>query len=624
MIYTLGILGVLQMLFIPGLILYRFLSKTQPHNFWLALPIIFTLSFVFNYFLVFALTSIHLYLPEVLRCFTGIEIILLCCCYPRFWQAPMISNTCNWVIYPSGQTLTKKYTRAYFFIFLGITTLWILLWLIHLGDVFGIRDPSVSYNIWAISWSRNELPILTWHYPQLMPSNWSIPYVMMGSLPGNIVLEMFPQTANLLFPILFMLVFFDLYRQEYNRAYLLASIFTTLFMFGAFRFIRTGHMDWVCAFFNLLSLALFYRLYSHTKFSWRLYLQLILTISASALSKPAGIATAILIPLLMFRLLKIKNARDRRLLMLGSYVLLAILIMPWYIYAEYHEVIASSDVWFLIWGDFRMNSWFHYAAEILFFGWLGLALIFAIFVFAQSLPRFWRSVFYFYSPYFLIWAFFYSYDNRNLDLLLPVLTLCISLIMVHHDFDMTCVAYLKKLFFKINKLGWLLFVLLITAALVFFQEPWFRGHLIAHELAAKNQIYDGQPALPELRSYAQCPGYQGKILTPMLIFGVIPALSPYIIHLPPQTFGSDMLPDVFSTPAILQATLKYYPNTRYFLFNNYFQNLVTSADTRLLLNHWLQNGSLRIVINKNDIVLYQIMVPLEQLDFTVPSAPAAK
>jgi hypothetical protein len=620
MTYLLGLIGVLQMLLIPGLILYRILGNGHQKNFWIDLPLILTFSFMINYAVVFSLTSLHFYLPIVLRIIVALELLALFYCYPRFWTQPFM-------LYEKHEKIEQgQHTRIYFWIFAAIFGIMLWQWVSNLGMVFGIRDPSVSYNIWAIAWSQNQFPILTWHYPQLLTTNWSIPYVMMGTLPNNIVLEMFPASLNELFPILFMIIFFDLFRRERNRAYLLAGIITSIWMYAEWIYIHNGHMDWVCAFFNLLSLKLIYDLSHSTQktFPWRAYLQIILVISASILVKPAGLATAILAPLLLVALVRFDTCKRPELLLMLSYALIALLVLPWYIYAENHEVLHSqgSDLLFLIWNIFRINSWLFYFDEIIYLSWAAVIMLIFTYFFSKSLPRFWRFVFYFFGPYFFVWAFFYSYDVRNLTLLLPILSVWVSLIIIHNNMDLHVITYVRKNGYRINQLSFLFLALGISASAVYVINNLQQTTLIQHETVAKDNIFDIRPGFMEVKRYTISPGFNGKILSPMLIYHTIPLLSPLMIQMPPETYGADMLPQVFNDPKMLQQTLINYPDIRYFLFDMRFRDLVTSDATRKIISHWEDTGKIKPIINKDKILVYQILVPLTQLDFTIPANPS--
>jgi hypothetical protein len=108
----------------------------------------------------------------------------------------------------------------------------------------------------------------------------------------------------------------------------------------------------------------------------------------------------------------------------------------------------------------------------------------------------------------------------------------------------------------------------------------------------------------------------------MLIYHTIPLLSPLMIQLPPETYGADMLPQVFNDPKMLQQTLINYPDIRYFLFDMRFRDLVTSDATRKIISHWEDTGKIKPIINKDKILVYQILVPLTQLDFTIPANPS--
>ena len=621
MIFVLGVLGILQMSLIPGLLLYRILPDVAQRNFWLNLPLIFALSLIANYIGVYLLTSFSLYLPYVLRSIFIVELLGLLFLYPKFWCLPMVPAKA--LLPPSPNTtenLAAQYTRfgkqALVFLLILAVGIWMYSW----GGVFGIRDPSVSYNIWAIAWAHNQFPILTWHYPQLMPANWSIPYVMMGSLPQQIFLEMFPAALNVVYPILFLLIFLDLFCLERNRAYAIAGFIVSLFLLSAWLYIDSGYADWPCAYLNLLALSLIYKQsrMQHQKVPLRTLLIIVFVIAATALIKPAGLYSALLLPCFLAFILPGNKGKRGYLVFFGTYLILLLLIAPWYIYAMTHETIAENhhaDLVFLIWGIFRVNSWSNFFNEILHFGWIEIAFIAAIYVFRHSLPKFWRSIFYLYLPYFVTWMLFFSYDERNLALLVPILAINIGLIISSTHLDIDLAQGFKQLFPKINRMWILLLLLVLALGLSVNYNNYRENNLIMHEINAKNQIYSFHPGVVRMENYAICPGFQGKILDPMLIFATMPILAPHIINLPASAYGSDMLPQIFNDPVLLQQSLKNYPDVHYFIVDERFSRLIVSAKVQDLFNNWTKAGQLTKVFEIGGIALFQITVPLNTLKF---------
>ena len=621
MVFVLGLLGILQMSLIPGLMLYRILPDYKVRNAWLNLPLILALSFLANYVGVFILTSLHYYVPIVVRTIFVLELLSLFWLYPKFWQLPFMPTHIFLRRNLSPEPRLQAYTQFW------LALLWIALiiafglWVYSWGNVFGVRDPAVSYNIWAISWAKNQFPILTWHYPQLMPANWSIPYVMIGSLPDQQVLEMFPAALNVVYPLLFLLMFLQLFYVERNRAYAIAGLILSLFLLSAWIYLRNGYADWPCAYLNFLALSLIYqyRTASAFKLSWRMLFIILLVIAAAALIKPAGLYSALLLPwlLVFFGEKQPKNSRAY-LSLLACYLILIILIAPWYIYARTHETIAENhhaDLVFLIWGIFRANGWALFFSEMLRFSWIEIGFILATFVFRDTLPRFWRSIFYAYLPYFIMWALFFSYDERNLALFIPILATGIGLIISVTRLDQELVAWFKYYYWKLNRL-WILGLLLLAAlgASCFYNNYRF-NNLIRHQIVTKNLIYNFHPGVVRLENYTICPGFQGKILDPMLIFNTIPMLAPHIIDLPPTTYGADMLPQVFNDPHLLAQSFKNYPDIRYFVIDERFSRLTVAPAVQKLLTAWVNSGQITKVFDIGGIALYQIKVPLAKLKF---------
>lgn len=620
MTFFLGMIGILQMMFVPGLILYRVLRQKALENSWLQLGIVVALSLVFNYFLVFSLTALHLYLPSIVRILFLIEFIALFCAYPYFFRQNLFSKAVHFECFSGFSTMHKEHTKVFFGLMLLFLALWLGLWVYSWGNVFGIRDPTVSYNIWALSWASDQFPTLTWHYPQLISSNWSIPYVMMGTLPPHIALEIFPASMNVFFPALLIMIFLALFQMTCNRAYLIAGIIISFYMLIDWLYIQSGYVDWICAFLNILTLSLLYHKSQNPEkanFSYKTYILILLLASACALTKPAGVYAAFFIPWLMLCAYHIKKIAPAIGLVVASYLILILLIAPWYIYAQMHilhyQGSEYSDISFLTWNIFRAFSWFNFFGEILNYGWLVFVFIVAGFLFSQNLPRFWRHALYFYAPYYLLWAAFFSYDPRNLTFILPLFAITTGLIISKHDMDISLTRWLYAQKSFLNQLWLALFLILIAILVASLQDKFSEKNLVADELASKNQIYNSNPGIVKLINYEHCPGFSGRILDPTLVLGTMPVFAPYIVQLPVSYFGPDMLPQVFNQVNLLQQALVSYPDIRYFLIDGRYIKLLTSKPIDALLKTWVQQGKLKIVLDDNKLVLYQIMVPTQKL-----------
>src|SRR4029078_6877806 len=67
-------------------------------------------------------------------------------------------------------------------------------------------DAVVSWNRWAVDWASDQFPRVTWMYPQLMPSVWSIIYLFIDTTH----LQFFSKAIMAWLPLLVLLLFADM------------------------------------------------------------------------------------------------------------------------------------------------------------------------------------------------------------------------------------------------------------------------------------------------------------------------------------------------------------------------------------------------------------------------------
>ena len=168
--YFLGWLAFFQMSFLPGFLLISIL-KIRVRSIIEKIIFIFSLSLIINFILVFLLTLTKLYQPVY--------------CYVIF-----ISELIIFLIVVKNQPLTVDIflpKKSSFLYNLGAIVVEIVIFRffllfiqnLSLNSVFLTGDAIDSWNQWAIQWARNQIPKLTYHYPQLIPANWSLTYVFM-------------------------------------------------------------------------------------------------------------------------------------------------------------------------------------------------------------------------------------------------------------------------------------------------------------------------------------------------------------------------------------------------------------------------------------------------------------
>src|ERR1019366_759172 len=63
-----------------------------------------------------------------------------------------------------------------------------------------------SWNRWAAEWAGGSLPVQTWEYPQLLPTLWSMIYLIVGTTE----LQVFPKAMMAWLPIVMFCGFADM------------------------------------------------------------------------------------------------------------------------------------------------------------------------------------------------------------------------------------------------------------------------------------------------------------------------------------------------------------------------------------------------------------------------------
>src|SRR5882757_3594479 len=97
------------------------------------------------------------------------------------------------------------------------------------GSIVVGYDPVVQWNVWAVDWAANRPPNRIYHYPQLVPILWSIPYVLMG----NSAIEFFSSSYKFVFWLLtFETLVFVSWRARDPFLLLSVPVAFVLFRFG--------------------------------------------------------------------------------------------------------------------------------------------------------------------------------------------------------------------------------------------------------------------------------------------------------------------------------------------------------------------------------------------------------
>ncbi len=285
------------------------------------------------------------------------------------------------------------------------------------GLVFEYWDVIASWNRWALDWQTGHLPEVTYHYPQLIPTSWSLLYVFLGH-----PVQFLARGMMALFPLGILLIFLDLGLRHRKTEYLLACVFSAValvLLYGSF--LGSGMADLPVAFMALLTLFPFFTEDFSRNARGRLGAAVLCAIGCG-LTKQAGLYAAALLPLFAWWALAPAWPRARRAKVLAAlFVILVAGILPWYLYAD--SQLATSEL--SVQGIRERTAWERLmrgtkllrksmTAPIL----AGSALL-VLFSLRKSKMR--RITLGISLPFTGIWVALFCYDKRNLALAVPFL-----------------------------------------------------------------------------------------------------------------------------------------------------------------------------------------------------------
>lgn len=406
----LGYLSLIQVTFLPGFILYYFFFTDKS-----ALrTLIFSLglSMIFNHVYVFIFTFAGISFPFAHFSVLIIEILIF-----------------TFIIIKVDQTEREFIGKTFL---LSLVSLFIIL-AIHLFiqrqiSIMDVTDAVFSWNRWAKEWYNNGFPTRVFHYPQLIPVNWSIIYQYIG----NSFVEVFSKSLMPLFYIgIVAISYFFLQDTGFNKTISLRSllIIVPITLLG-YPKITKGLVDIPVSFYCLISLySLYLSIGKSNKSIDNRYLYLGVVFSAGALiTKQTSlifmISFQVLVLIMHYHELKKKSLNDLIKFYSMIFVIIFFIAGTWYVYNELTIIYGKNTyavtekisgggflgkIDFSSRADLVLNSITKsYKSKMIFFP----ALIFSFF---SLIHRNYRYIFILIIiPYFLLWSIFASYDTRNL------------------------------------------------------------------------------------------------------------------------------------------------------------------------------------------------------------------
>ena len=240
----LGILSIVQIIFLPGFIITRFI-KIEASVLYIYL-LSFTLSIASNFYILLLISLFHL-TPKILLLIFFIEVIFLF--YFVLKDKQKIIENIN-AYYKSIVETKYDFEKMLFIIATVIPIVWITNIIIYnTGTIFNSWDSIVSYNRWAIDWYNGNYPHLTWQYPQMITANLAVSYIFMDK-----TLQFFPKFIMPLFTLNILLIFVDLIWNKLEKKYIFSLILCALIINNSlYDFIAEGYVDLAVAFFVFFS-----------------------------------------------------------------------------------------------------------------------------------------------------------------------------------------------------------------------------------------------------------------------------------------------------------------------------------------------------------------------------------
>jgi hypothetical protein len=449
--FILGILSLVQIVFLPGLISLRLIRFRG--SFLQRVIYTFALSLLMNYCLVFLLTALKLYSHWVVIVLFAAQVIWAIWLYGEDLRKPLLEVFQNlWdtstsslaEFFPSSPDHFSRSQKAVHYIFLIFTLISLVfaldrLWwsfgvfLNNIGSIFDGWDAVYSYNRWAEVWFSGKIPLDSRFYPQLIPINWSLTYVFIGEA----TVQLFAKSIMPMFIIGILLQLFDLGITFQQPGYFVAIILSrALFL----RFIKTGIdnglVDIAVAFFALLP---FYTLIkaqaTKTESEQRtLWILGFFFAAAATVTKQPGVYIFLIYPILVYvTLLRptygnwLNPLIRQKVLIWGA--IAALIPLFWYGFklalisqgVDSSEIIGNVGFAAQAYGNVGVGPQIMQALQK-----FGVYLIlFPLIVCAlPGLPSLIRWLFaLFILPFPIVWALMASYDGRNLAIVLPALAL---------------------------------------------------------------------------------------------------------------------------------------------------------------------------------------------------------
>ena len=434
----LGILSVLQLTLFPGLLMIRRFPGNR--SFIQNWAYVFMLSLLGNYAVIFLLTALGLYTRTVLMVLFAAEMGALLWFYRealttqvgglgaqlKLWIADSLKSFSDW--------LNRDALAASLYFLCGSAAVLAILWLLvffvdNLDTVWQTYDAWASWDRWAEKWANNRFPGDTWEYPQLIPASYSLTYKFIGT----VAVKFFSKSFMPLFSLMIVLMFFDLGRDRKSFGYMLsAALSLHLIYIFLGEYIGDGYVDIPVASFSLMAVYTLLkarRIENRDELTSTLWIGALAT-AAAGVTKQTGLYLMAFYPLLAYLwILRERDDFDTRqaLTLLAKQVgVVVLIVVPWYAVALYRIRFGGnvSNIQYVITDIYEDQTLpERFVSAVLGLGRYAYMYAFALISLIVLKPRFRQILLLLIVPFSILWAFFLSYEHRNLAVALPLLAL---------------------------------------------------------------------------------------------------------------------------------------------------------------------------------------------------------
>ncbi|MFA5025306.1 MAG: hypothetical protein WC503_02275 [Candidatus Shapirobacteria bacterium] len=618
--FFLGFISFLQIIFLPGWLVLS-IFKLKCSNLLEKFIFSFALSWWLNYLLVTFLTSFGLYTKPVVIIVVIFELILFFIIHKKSNFKKISLNF-----------LTNCFkNRTNTIILIPVLTVLVIYFILLVNNflelsIFSAWDAVVSWNRWATDWSQNIFPRLTREYPQLIPSNWSLGYVIMGTS----IIQFWNRLSILLFPINIASIFVLIALKKKKYLYLLGvPIFhLSLIYFYDFSFATDGYVDVALAFYSFLSFYVFFINHQQK------YLLSLLFASAAAMSKQFGVLFYGLISIINVKRI-FKNSHS-----FFYWILLSLITMGWYFYKQFQfasgadasnldTLLSETAIVQSLGTNTNIFPKFFFGLKRLFGIYIEQQILFVFLVFLaiyacrQKEAR--AILGFFVLPFFLIWSIWFSYNKMNFFIAIPFLIFCsllgFDILMTHtkhqkikyHLLLTTSLLFTFTILlnnYQVIKPSWPIYLIVFNLVVLFFH------HLRKHTLPAlpllgalfvfiyligkfyltdtillSNQIQQqralGNPELNKIiYKYNQNIGLRGKIITNYQYLCFLPELKEHCL--------------IYSLPLSIDEAIK---NKASYILSN---NTMLTPKTIEIVNNNIKEGLFNQIFSYQGLRLIQI------------------